>query len=252
MATPYQTQQQSWTAEERDQMILDHLPQVRLIASRIHERLPKHVSLDDLVSAGVIGLIAAVDNFDPSRNVKLRTFAEHKIRGYILNSIGKLDGAPRARKKTHKEVQRAIADAGQRLGANPGSEDIASELNLTIEEYFEVLNDLQFVTLGGLETSAEGEEGNGLLRYLADPREETPARSLERKQLHALIVEALKEMPEVERVVLNMYYMDELNLREIASVMNLHLTRISQIKTQAILGLRTRLTELWPGKADLQ
>jgi RNA polymerase sigma factor FliA len=250
MKTAY-AKQHSWTAEEREQLVLEHLPQVRLLASRIHERLPKHIQLDDLISAGVIGLITAVDNFDPSRGTKLRTFAEHKIRGYILNSIAKVDGVPRSRKKDQSQVQRAITTAGNRLGTTPTSEDIAEELGVTLDEYHNLIRDLQSVSLGSLDQAIEGEEGEQLVKYIADPGEDTPARTLERRELQALIVKILQELPEVERVVLNMYYLDELNLREIGSIMDLHITRISQIKTQAILRLRSKLEELWPGKADV-
>jgi RNA polymerase sigma factor for flagellar operon FliA len=244
-------QRQQWSAEERDQLVLEHLPQVRLIASRIHERLPKHVLLEDLISAGVVGLLTAIDNFDPSRGAKLKTFAEHKIRGYILNSIGKLEGTPRSRKRAHRQVQKAISDCAQRLGRTPETEDIAAEMGLTLEEYFEVLNELQFVTVGGLETAFEGDEGDSMLREVIDPGGDTPARNLERRELQALVVDALNDMPEVERIVLNMYYLDELNLREIGSIMEVHMTRISQIKTQAILRLRSRLAQLWPGRVDV-
>ena len=110
------------SAEERDRLILDNLPQVRLIARRIHDKLPESVSLDDLVSTGVVGLITAVDNFDPSQNVKLKTYAEYKIRGAILDSLRELDWAPRQKRKKAKQIEAAINVAEQRLHRTPAEE----------------------------------------------------------------------------------------------------------------------------------
>src|SRR5918996_6305953 len=119
MLTKYQAQKDCLSPDERDEMIVEHLPQVRFIASRIHERLPRHVQMDDLISAGVLGLISAIDNFDPTRNVKLRTYAEHKIRGYILNSLSKLQGTPSQRNPVRRDIERAISSAEQRIGGTP-------------------------------------------------------------------------------------------------------------------------------------
>src|ERR1700693_5501693 len=112
---------------ERERLILEHLPQVRLIARRIQERLPENISLDDLISTGVIGLISAIDNFDPSHNVKLKTYAEYKIRGAILDSLRGLDWAPRQKRKMAKQIESAIARLEQRLQRTPSEDEIAAE-----------------------------------------------------------------------------------------------------------------------------
>src|SRR6266567_1908591 len=114
--------------DERERLILQHLPQVRLIARRIQERLPENIGLDDLISTGVIGLIAAIDNFDPTHNVKLKTYAEYKIRGAILDSLRGLDWAPRQKRKKAKQIEAAIAAAEQRLQRAPMEEEIAEQL----------------------------------------------------------------------------------------------------------------------------
>src|ERR1700756_4001135 len=126
-------------AEERERLILEHLPQVRLIARRIHERLPESVNLDDLISTGTIGLIAAIDRFDPAHNVKLRTYAEYKIRGAILDSLRGLDWAPRQQRKRAKQIESAISAIEQRVHRTPTEEEIAGELGLELEEYHEWL-----------------------------------------------------------------------------------------------------------------
>src|SRR3954454_19320537 len=116
--------------QERDELILEHLPQVNWIATRIHEKLPPTVQLDDLISAGIVGLLAAIDRYDPSHNASLKTYAEYKIRGAILDSIRGLDGIPSHRRKHVKQVQAAISVAEQRLKRTPSDEEIASQLGL--------------------------------------------------------------------------------------------------------------------------
>src|SRR5215472_13571912 len=125
--------------EERERLILEHLPQVRLIARRIQERLPDNISLEDLVSTGVIGLISAIDNFDPAHNVKLKTYAEYKIRGAILDSLRGLDWAPRQKRRQAKRIEAAIVSIEQRVHRTPTEEEIAAELKITLDEYHEWL-----------------------------------------------------------------------------------------------------------------
>src|SRR5208283_4588122 len=137
--------------EDRERLILEHLPQVRLIARRIQERLPDNISLDDLVSTGIIGLISAIDNFDPAHNVKLKTYAEYKIRGAILDSLRGLDWAPRQKRRKSKQIEAAIAVAEQRLKGPPTEEEIAAELGITLEEYHEWLVEIRGLNLASLE-----------------------------------------------------------------------------------------------------
>src|SRR5689334_19138999 len=145
-------------ADEREALILANLPQVQLIARRIHERLPESVSLEDLVSTGVVGLISAIDRFDSSHNVKLKTYAEYKIRGAILDSLRGLDWAPRQQRKRTKQIEAAIAVIEQRVHRQPTEEEIAAELKVSIEEYHEWLVDIRGVNLGSLECASPDEE----------------------------------------------------------------------------------------------
>ena len=237
------------TADERERLILQHLPQVRLIARRIHERLPESVGLEDLISAGVVGLIGAIDHFDPSHNVKLKTYAEYKIRGAILDSLRELDWAPRQKRKMAKQVQAAIRAASQRLQREPTEEEIAGELKLDIDQYHEWLADLQGLSIGTLEYG--GDDGNDLLRYISDDIENLPSRLFERSELEKLLGEAIEQMPPMDRTVISLYYKEELTLREIAEVVDLHQSRISQLKTQAIMRLRTYMEKRWPMERGL-
>ncbi len=239
-------QAQNHASEERERLILEHLPQVRLIARRIHERLPESVNLDDLISTGTIGLIAAIDRFDPGHNVKLKTYAEYKIRGAILDSLRGLDWAPRQQRRRSKQIEAAIAALEQRLHRSPTEEEIAAQLDLSLEEYHEWLVDIRGVNLGSLEASAPDDDGRNLLKYISDDEENWPSRLLERSELQRLLADAIEKMPRTERIVISLYYHEELTLREIAKVVNLHESRVSQLKSQAILRLRSYLEMRWP------
>lgn len=234
------------SAAEREQLILEHLPQVRLIARRIHDRLPESVNLDDLVSTGVLGLIAAIDRFDPSQNVKLKTYAEYKIRGAILDSLRGLDWAPRQQRRRAKQIEAAIASAEQRLHRTPTEEEVAAELGQSIEEYHAWLVDSRGLSLGSLEASSGDDENRDLLKFIADDRESGPSRLLERSELQKILAAAIEKMPEIEKTVLSLYYHEELTLREISRIVRLHESRISQLKTQAILRLRAYMEKQWP------
>jgi len=230
----------------RESLILEHLPQVRLIARRIHDRLPESVSLDDLVSSGVLGLIAAIDNFDPAHNVKLRTYAEYKIRGAILDSLRKLDWASRDRRRKTKQIDAAILAAEQRLRRVAVEEEIAAELHLDLKVYREWQLYILGLNLNSLDFASDHEDGRNLLDTVADNQEHWPSRLLEASELERLLAAAMERIPPVERTVLCRYYQEELTLREIAQGMNLHLSRISQLKSQGILRLRSLLEKPWP------
>lgn len=236
--------------DERERLILEHLPQVRLIARRIQERLPDNVALEDLVSSGVIGLISAIDHFDPAHNVKLKTYAEYKIRGAILDSLRGLDWAPRQKRRRAKQIEAAIAGAEQLYQRLPAEDEIAAQLGISLEEYHEWLVEIRGLNVASLE-HAPGPPGKDLLHYIADGADSLPSVLLERSELERILAAGIDGLPEVERTVLSLYYREELTLREIATVIGLHESRVSQLKSQAILRLRTNLAECWPSSRGM-
>jgi RNA polymerase sigma factor for flagellar operon FliA len=238
------------TDDERERLILEHLPQVRLIARRIQERLPENISLEDLVSTGVLGLISAIDNFDPSHNVKLKTYAEYKIRGAILDSLRGLDWAPRQKRRKAKQIEAAITAAEQRLQRSPTEEETAAQLHISIEEYHQWLVEIRGLNIASLEY-AGNDQGKDLLHYIPDEHGDLPSTLLEKSELVRLLAEGIDGIPAIERTVLSLYYHEELTLREIAKVVNLHESRISQLKSQAILRLRSHLSEQWPASRGI-
>jgi len=233
-------------SSERERLILEHLPQVRWVATRIHEKLPDATCLEDLISIGIVGLINAIDNFDPQFNVKLKTYAEHKIRGAILDSLRGLDGIPAHKRKNLKQMQAAIGVLEQRLQRAPSEEEIAAHLGISLQAYQDALLELRGVSLGSLDSTNRDDDSRSLINFIADPEENSPARQLERSELQKLIAEGLKKMPRVEGMVLDLYYRQELGIREIAPILGLHITRVSQIKAQAVLRLRNYLQRHWP------
>lgn len=242
---PYQVASEAQTSE-RERLIMEHLPQVRLIARRIHERLPECVSLEDLTSTGIVGLINAIDNFDSSHDVKLKTYAEYKIRGAILDSLRGLDWAPRQQRKKSKQIEAAIAAVEQRVHRMPNEAEIADELGISLEAYREWLVDIRGVNLGSLDNTSPDEEGRDLLRYISNAEETWPSALVERAELERLLTSAIERMPYIERTILGLYYHEELTLREVSKVVKLHESRVSQLKSQAILRLRGYVQKRWP------
>jgi RNA polymerase sigma factor for flagellar operon FliA len=243
-SSPYQNE--ALTPMLREQLIMEHLPQVKLIARRIHDRVPVSVSLDDLISTGILGLIAAIDRYDPTQDVKLKTYAEYKIRGAILDSLRELDWAPRQQRKRAKLIENAISVLEQQLHRHPTEEEIAKNLKLSVEEYQEWLGEVRGLTLGSLENAGSEDDSKDLLRYISDDTESWPSHILERAELERLLARSIELMPHIEKTVLSLYYFEELTLREIAQVVDLHESRISQLKSQAILRLRTSMRKHWP------
>src|SRR5882762_10095011 len=156
---------EAMTEARREELILEHLPQVRLIARRIQERLPESISLDDLISTGVLGLISAIDHFDPVHNVKLKTYAEYKIRGAILDSLRGLDWAPRQKRKKAKQIEAAVAEVEQRLQRAPTEAEIAAELGIELDEYHQWLVEIRGLNIASLEY-VSGDQGTDLLNYI--------------------------------------------------------------------------------------
>ena len=231
---------------QREELVMQHMAQVSLIAKRIHRRLPSYVSLDDLVSTGVVGLLNAIDNFDPSLSVQLNTYAERRIRGAILDSLREADWAPRDTRRKAKAIESAIHAAKQRLGREPSEEEIAAELGIAPEQYQEWLTSMQALDLVRLEYVTPDDQQGSLLRFVSDDEENWPSNIVERSELERVLARAIERMAKAERTILNLYYYEELGLREIAQVMGLHLSRVAQLRVQGILRLRSHMERVWP------
>ncbi len=232
---------------ERERLIVEHLPQVKLIASRIRDKLPDSVALDDLISAGVLGLISAVDHFDADHKVKLKTYAEHKIRGAILDSLRSLDWAPRNKRKKSKMIEAAISTGEKKLHRSPTEEEVALELQVSLKEYRRWLVEIRGINIAPMEQGPTGDsDGSDVLRFVSQDEDEWPSHLFERAELRRLIASMIENLPEVERTIITLYYRKEFTLRQIATIVNLHETRVSQLKSQAILRMRSGIRTKWP------
>ena len=243
---PYETEVSESAEARRERLIVEQLPQVHFIARRLHEKLPANVCLDDLVSTGIVGLISAIDNFDESQGVKLKTYAEYKIRGAILDSLRGMDWASRHRRKKAKDIEAAIRSAEQKLGRPPSQEEVAEEMGMTLEQYQARLLHVQGLNLESLEVSVGSSGNQTLLSLVPDDSENLPSNVVERSELERLIAENIEKMPELERTVLSLYYREELTLREIGEVLGMHLSRVAELKSQSILRLRAWMQTYWP------
>jgi RNA polymerase sigma factor for flagellar operon FliA len=228
-------------AQERDRMLVEHLPTVRFIARKIHGRLPQHVELDDLVSAGVVGLIDAFGKFDHSKQVQFKSYAQFRIRGAILDSLRLLDWSPRELRRKGRAVEEAIRTLTQRFGRAPGEQEIALEMQLKLNDYQQLLGDLKGLEIGSLHMERTEDSGDEELSYIPGSPEEDPLFLCMKGEMKQLLADAIDEMPEKERLVLTLYYFEELTMKEIGATLGVVESRVSQIHTSAVVHLRAAL-----------
>jgi len=230
-------------AEEREQLLLRYLPEVQYIARRIYDRLPSYISFGDLVQAGTLGLIDAVDRFDHERNVDLGTYAKFRIRGAIMDSLRQSDWSPRSLRSSMRKVEQASRDLATGLGRWPTESEVASKLELTLEQYQELLGSLTGLTLESLDTQVEDSDETVVDRIQATD-DESPLRLYLRTELRALVFKGLGELGEKERQVLSLYYLEELTMKEVGAVLNVGESRVSQIHTAALIRLRAVMKDM--------
>lgn len=234
---------------EQERMLLEHLPIVRFLARRIHERLPQHVDIEDLVSAGVVGLMDAFAKFDPAKKVQFRSYAQFRIRGAILDSLRTLDWSPRELRRKGRAVEEAIRVLTARMGRAPGEADIALEMGLGLEEYQQLLGDLKGLEIGTLHMERNEESGEEELAYVPGRPEEDPLFRCLRGELEERLTDAITRLPERERMVMTLYYYEEMTMREIGLALGVVESRVSQVHASAVVHLRAALKELVAGGA---
>ena len=232
------------SAPDRDRLLLEHLPTVRYLARRIHERLPQHVELDDLISAGVVGLIDAFSKFDHTKKVQFKSYAQFRIRGAILDSLRTLDWSPRELRRKGRAVEEAIRALTQRLGRAPSEPEIAREMELTLNEFQQLLGDLKGLEIGSLHMERTEDSGDQELAYVPGSPEEDPLFRCLKGELKQRLTDAIDELPERERLVLTLYYYEELTMKEIGMTLGVVESRVSQIHSAAVLRLRVALAAL--------
>jgi len=235
-----------FSAAERERLILEYAPMIRYVAGRIAMRLPAHVAMEDLIGAGVLGLIDAVDKFDPEKNVKFKTYAEFRVRGAILDELRAMDWVPRSVRKKSSDLEDAIGRLQNRLGRPAEDEEIAEELGIGLDELHRLLDEVSGVNLLSLD-DADSPLGNldseQVMEAMGREGLEDPLVMLGLVELRRVIASAIEGLPEKEKLVVSLYYYDELTMREIGEVLGYTESRISQMHTKAILRLRARLRD---------
>lgn len=229
---------------EQERVLLEHLPIVRFLARRVHERLPQHVDMEDLVSAGVLGLMDAFSKFDPAKKVQFRSYAQFRIRGAILDSLRTLDWSPRDLRRKGRAIEEAIRTLTARLGRPPVEVEIAKEMQMDLSDYQQLLGEIKGLEIGTLHTEHSEDSGEEELAYIPNRPEDDPLFRCLRGELQDRLTEAIANLPERERLVMTLYYYEEMTMKEIGLTLGVVESRVSQIHASAVLHLRALLADL--------
>jgi RNA polymerase sigma factor for flagellar operon FliA len=231
--------QQKMSQEIRDQIVIEHLPLVKAIAVRVHESLPVHVDLDDLVHAGVLGLFDAVEKYDDAKNVAFHAYAKHRIKGAILDSLRQLDWASRDLRKRQKQVDSATHDLSLRFGRTPTESELAEEMGMPLDRWRRMMTELRTVGVVSA-TPASDQERDQVQEFPATP-DLQPDLMCRRRQLQSTLARAIGKLPVRYQKVVFLYYTNDMTMKEIGDVLGVNESRISQIHKTALKRMATVL-----------
>lgn len=231
--------------KDKGRLIQEYAPLIKFIAQKIASRLPANIELDDLISSGTIGLMDAIDKYDPSRDNKFKTYAEFRIRGAILDELRSQDWVPRSIRDKAKVIDRTIVQLESSLGRTPNDEEVAQTLQISLEEYHDLIHQVRPVSLLSIDESQtfSTTDKKSILNILEGTRLHNPHNQLNIKWVKDLVAQAIEELPERQRLVLSLYYFEDLNLKEIGKVLRVTESRVSQLHAQAVARLRNRLRQ---------
>jgi RNA polymerase sigma factor for flagellar operon FliA len=239
----YKEEPNKLTSEQKDRLIMEYAPLIKFIAQKIAIRLPSNIELDDLISSGVIGLMDAIEKYDPTRDNKFKTYAEFRIRGSILDELRAQDWVPRSVRDKAKMLDRAQIRLESELGRIVTIEEISEKLNISLEEYHDLANQVRPVSVLSVDdqTSYSSMDKKSILNILEGCKHSDPLNQLNIKAMKSLVANAIEELPERQRLVLSLYYYEDLNLKEIGKVLRVTESRVSQLHAQAVSRLRAKL-----------
>lgn len=229
--------------DQKEELIKEYAPLIKFVAQKIAVRLPPNIELDDLISAGSIGLMDAIDKWDPSRDNKFKTYAEFRIRGSILDELRAQDWVPRSVRDKSKALDRTVAQLEIDLGRNPTDEEISSKLNMSMEEFHDLINQVRPVSLLSIDDQPTFSDSDkkSISNLLEGSKSGNPFNQLNVKVIKDVVAKAIEELPERQRLVLSLYYFEDLNLKEIGQVLRVTESRVSQLHAQAVTRLRAKL-----------
>jgi RNA polymerase sigma factor for flagellar operon FliA len=234
------------TPVERESLILESLSLVKHIAYRVARRLPSSVEINDLVNAGVLGLLDAVDKFDPARGVRFNAYAELRIRGAIIDSLRDLDWAPRSLRRKSRELERVYGMLEVKLGRPATDEEVSAAMGETLEGLHALIDQLNGLTIGSFEATAHPANGERLIDYYPDDAGD-PHTQLAADELIKVLARAIDSLPEKERLVISLYYFDEMTMKEVGVLLGVNESRVSQLHSRATLRLRDKLRKAGRG-----
>jgi RNA polymerase sigma factor for flagellar operon FliA len=245
----YHQQNTDTNAHTENALVQKYLPLVSAVMGRLAMTLPEHVDHDDLYSVGLIGLLQALRNYNPASGTSFETYARVRVRGAMLDELRRMDWVPRTIHEKTRRLKRVLGELEQKLGKTPTEAQMAKAMDLSVKEYEELLDEVRpaaFVCLDAVNSSEDGDSGP-LYEVIADHTSEGPLEKVSNNELKQVIFERLKELPEMQRKVLALYYIEDRHLREIAEVFHLTESRICQIHAQAILAIRSYLQRFESG-----
>ncbi len=230
-----------------EEIILKNLQLVKNIAIKIHSTLPKNIELDDLINTGILGLIDATKKYDESFGIKFESYASIRIRGAILDELRKMDWLPRSAREKKKEIENAYLELEKRDGKPPSEEEVAEYLGIELEKLRELLFRFRGNKVGSFFPSGEKDESGEelLLYYLEDDRDDSPEARVTFSELKNVLKKAISELPDREKLLISLYYYDDLNQKEIGEVMGITESRVSQLRSQTIMRLRAKIKEFF-------
>ena len=236
------------SSKARDQLILNYSPLVKYVAGRVAVGLPANIEQADLISYGIFGLIDAIDKYDRDRNIKFETYAISRIRGAIIDELRAIDWVPRSVRYKAREVEKAYAALENKLKRPPSDAEIAGEMGISVDDLNHIYTQLSSVSLIALDElmSIEGDKGDklSLLETLEDTKTAGPMEAFESEEMKEILVAAINRLPEREKKVITFYYFAGLTLAQIGEVLGVTESRVCQIHTKAVLGLRGKITEV--------
>jgi RNA polymerase sigma factor for flagellar operon FliA len=229
-----------------DELVMQELSQVYYIAARIRDRLPQHVDMEDLVSAGVIGLLEASRSFDSSKEAQFKTFAKFRIRGAILDSLREIDWGSRLMRRRGREIAEATTRLEAKLGRQPAEAEIAAEMNVTVDYYRKIVAQLDVLHITGQRVVASdgGSDTIDVIESAPDLDDPNPFDLCLKGEMRTHLAEAIGKLSEREQLILSLYYREELTMKEIAKVVGVALSRVSQIREAAVIKLRKSLAHV--------
>jgi len=230
----------------RDRLIVMYAPIVKYVAGRLGSGLPAHVDEGDLVSYGLLGLISAIERYDPDRDVKFETYAIARIKGSILDELRALDWVPRSVRSRARQIERAMSELESKLGRAPSDEEVAKKVGITVEELEDSLTDISRSSIAALDElwtiSGSGGDQVALIDTIEDTQGPEPQSAFAQTELREMVADAITSLPEREKLVITLYYYEDLTLREIGEVLGVTESRVSQLHTKAVLRLKARLS----------